>query len=96
MVFYVTPGINADHMIAKDGRLCKVQGAPVKMERDMAPLGDNRNDVVYKGDKITFPILKSGKSNLSNFPFLGESRPKEGNTPNSPGADTKIPSSNNM
>jgi hypothetical protein len=97
MLFYVTPGINADHMVAKDGRLCKVQGAPAKMERDVAPLGDNRNDVVYKGDKVTFPLLFSAKGKAPTVgPLLGGSRPKEGNTPNSPDPDTKIPKSNQV
>ena len=61
MVFYVTPGINADNMVAKQGRLCKVHGAPMSIERNIAPLGDNRNDIVYKGDKVTFPLLYQGK-----------------------------------
>jgi hypothetical protein len=90
MVFYVTPGVNADHMVAKDGRLCKVQGAPVKMERDMAPIGDNRNDVVYAGEKITFPLLRTGKG----VTLPGLQKPKEGNTPTSPGIDTKPPKLN--
>jgi hypothetical protein len=61
MTFYVTPGINADHMLAKNDRLCTVQGPAVKMERDMAPLGDNQNPVIYAGDKVTFPFLFAGK-----------------------------------
>ena len=95
MVFYVTPGINADHMVAKDGRLCKVHGPPVKMERDMAPLGDNRNNIVYKGDKVTFPILYNGKGKppVPWLPF-GDQRAKEGKTPTPPDPDTKIPKSN--
>jgi hypothetical protein len=94
MLFYVTPGINADHLLAKDGRLCKVQGAPVKMERDMAPLGDNHNDIVYKGEKITFPMLRNGQGRSPTVPFLGGEKPKEGNTPTSPDPDTKIPKLN--
>ena len=60
MVFYVTPGINADTLVAKDGRLCKAESA---QSDNIAPLGDNRNGLVYKGDRVTFPILFRGKGN---------------------------------
>jgi hypothetical protein len=56
MVFYVTPGINADHMSAREGRLCKIS-QPEATGNNMAPLGDNRNGVRYAGDKVTFPLL---------------------------------------
>jgi hypothetical protein len=93
MVFYVTPGINADHMVAKEGRLCKVQGAAPKMERDMAPLGDNRNDVIYQGDKSSFPILFKGKGvPPSVSPLPGGARPAEGTTPK-PDPKKQIPRS---
>ena len=97
MVFYVTPGINADHMIARDGRLCKVQGPAAKLERDMAPLGDNRNDIVYRGDKVTFPLLFNGKDKPPvMMPIFGAAKAKEGKTPNSPSPDAKIPKSNTV
>jgi hypothetical protein len=62
-VFYVTPGINADRMVANNGRLCKLQDEPVKTERNTAPLGDNRNRIIYKVGASTFPILFKGKAN---------------------------------
>ena len=97
MVFYVTPGINADHMVAKGGRLCKLQGPAEKLERDIAPLGDNRNDVVYAGDKVTFPLLFNGKGKpLLSWPVFGfgGAKGKEGKTQTEPGADAKLPKSN--
>lgn len=62
-MFYVTPGINADQMVANNGRLCKLQGEPVKSEGNTAPLGDNRNRIIYKVGASTFPILFKGKAN---------------------------------
>lgn len=41
MVFWVTPGINADHMEVKNNRVCKIEGA-IK-EAKTAPLTDNLN-----------------------------------------------------
>jgi hypothetical protein len=70
MVFYVTPGINADNMVARNGRLCKVQGPISKLERDIPPLGDNRNPIIYRGERISFPVLYNGKGNPSTpFPL---------------------------
>lgn len=40
MMFWVTPGINADHMELKDGRVCKVAKV---VESSKPPLGDNLN-----------------------------------------------------
>lgn len=61
MVFYVTPGINADHMAARGDRLCKIQELEATVN-NMAPTGDNRNGVRYAGDKVTFPLLFSGNA----------------------------------
>jgi hypothetical protein len=98
MVFYVTPGIDADEMVAKDGRLCKVQGPPVKMEKDMAPLGDNRNDIVYKGDKVTFPLLFAGKGKPPTLSVLGliGAKPKDATMPTEPDANPKLSKSSKM
>jgi hypothetical protein len=60
MVFYVTPGINADFLVARNGRLCKAQPA---QSDSIAPLGDNRNGLIYKVDRASFPILFRGKGN---------------------------------
>jgi hypothetical protein len=69
MVFYVTPGINADHLSAVNGRLCKAQ--PVQQDT-VAPLGDNRNRLEYKVGGSTFPILYRGKGNApSTGPLFG-------------------------
>jgi hypothetical protein len=91
MVFYVTPGINADHMVAKNGRLCKLEGEPVKTERNIAPLGDNRNDIVYRGDRVTFPILYKGKGKaLATGSFLGGAKAKQGKTETLPVLESEI------
>jgi hypothetical protein len=60
-VFYVTPGINADLMVPKDGRLCKLVGPPAKIEKDMAPLGDNLNIGDHEKPRSSFPMLYQGK-----------------------------------
>src|ERR1700712_427523 len=61
MLFYVTPGINADHMVSKDGRLCKNTGPPIRTPSNMAPVGDNRNDGEHDKAVVTFPLLYVGK-----------------------------------
>jgi hypothetical protein len=77
MVFYVTPGINADHMVAKNGRLCRAGSEIPKLERDTAPLGDNRNRLVYGGDRVTFPVLFKGKGNPpASVPLFGKAAAK--------------------
>jgi hypothetical protein len=69
MVFYVTPGINADYLASRNGRLCKAQ--PAQLD-SIAPLGDNRNGLIYKGDRATFPILFRGKGNPpASVPIIG-------------------------
>jgi hypothetical protein len=77
MVFYVTPGINADHMVynKEDGRLCKVEpGAAPKTLDDRAPEGDNHNAISFEGRYLApvFPRLYMGKGkpvqmNLGNL-----------------------------
>ncbi|KAF2422409.1 FAD-binding domain-containing protein [Tothia fuscella] len=95
MVFYVTPGINADLMVAKDGRLCNVQGPPVKMLRNAAPLGDNRNELVYPGDPVSFPVLFSAKGKVPAVgPLSGSPKPKDAITPTGP--DPILPKLNGM
>jgi hypothetical protein len=94
MVFYVTPGINADTMVYReDGRLCKVEGPPPKVENNAAPIGDNKNLITHYKDYVAFPRLYQGKglppltifNNTYGFPKSskpkGEQMPKPGDTP---------------
>jgi hypothetical protein len=60
MVFYVTPGINADLMYVKDGRMCLVQGKPTELPSDIPPIGDNENIAVRARDAVSFPYLYAG------------------------------------
>jgi hypothetical protein len=39
LVFYVIPGINADHTVAKYGRLCRLNGPVIKPSGDISPWG---------------------------------------------------------
>jgi hypothetical protein len=82
-IFYVTPGINADKMMAKDGRLCKVVGPPIKWANDMAPPNDNSNKFIPPWEITTFPYLYAGegkpmvknpKSSGGKSPRIGASR----------------------
>jgi hypothetical protein len=71
----------------------------VKMLRDAAPLGDNRNDIDYKGDKVSFPVLYSAKGKAPTVgPLLGGPKPKEGSTPTGPDptAPKLVPQLNGM
>jgi hypothetical protein len=62
MVFYVTPGINADHMVAReDGRLCKVSGPIQRVANDASPIGDNKNKYIFAETGPVFPIVYQGK-----------------------------------
>jgi hypothetical protein len=63
MVFYATPGINADRMIAKDGRLCRNPGES-HSDSDRAPDGDNQNHGDHDKPYPSFPILAKGKGVL--------------------------------
>jgi hypothetical protein len=42
MLFYVTPGVGADTVVVKDGRVCGATN-PVKTVNNMVPEGDNKN-----------------------------------------------------
>jgi hypothetical protein len=84
MVFYVTPGINADTMVYReDGRLCKVDGPLPKVTNNAAPIGDNKNLVTHRKDYVAFPKLYQGKGlpPLSNDNTLGRQTPKGAETP---------------
>jgi hypothetical protein len=59
-IFYVTPGINADKMIVKQGRLCTLDGPYPKIQDDMAPPSDNLNVARKIKDRIIFPLLYIG------------------------------------
>jgi hypothetical protein len=61
MVFWVTPGINSDHMVVSNGRLCKVQGSPPKVENDACPISDNQNKFQYEKERPKFPMRYQGK-----------------------------------
>lgn len=52
MVFWVTPGVNADHMEVRDGRVCKVEKIAQSKYAKIPPQGDNLNNGLNKG-KIT-------------------------------------------
>jgi hypothetical protein len=58
MVFYVTPGINADFMHVENGRMC--MGAPAKRPGDAVPTGDNQNIASRARDAVSFPYLYAG------------------------------------
>lgn len=75
MVFYVTPGINADHMVFReDGRLCKASGPIQRVALDASPIGDNKNKYVHKKMPVTFPIVYQGKGkpSLTNWGNLAK------------------------
>jgi hypothetical protein len=61
MLFWVTPGINADHMVVSNGRLCKVQGAAPKVQNDACPISDNQNHFRYAKERPKFPMRYQGK-----------------------------------
>jgi hypothetical protein len=65
MLFYVTPGINADNMVAKDGRLCEADGKPVRTATDAAPYGDNENIWLGEINPPSFPRLYQGKGKVA-------------------------------
>jgi hypothetical protein len=44
MIFWITPDINADHMEARDGRVCKVARIATTLNTGRAPLSDNLNN----------------------------------------------------
>ena len=82
-MFYVTPGINADQMVAKDGRLCKLKGPAIKQAGDIAPRGDNLNEGEHEKARPVFPLLYQGKGNP----------PKTGFNPASLGGAANAPTS---
>jgi hypothetical protein len=69
----VTPGINADHMAVSGGRLCRVQGAPPKVQNDACPIGDNENKFRYQKERPKFPMRYQGKGKpaVMGSPFGG-------------------------
>jgi hypothetical protein len=79
-IFYVTPGINADNMMAKDGRLCKVVGPAMKWANDMAPPNDNSNKYIPPFEATTFPWLYAGddKPMEKNAKAAGGARGRSG------------------
>jgi hypothetical protein len=85
MVFYVTPGVNADKIVAKDGRLCKVSGAPVRLAGDIPPVSDNQNEGPHDKARSSWPVLYQGKGlppKMAGMPKLsgvtGSSAPAKG------------------
>jgi hypothetical protein len=89
MVFYVTPGINADFMYVKDGRMCMVQGNSSKLPGDMVPIGDSQNIATRARDPVSFPYLYVGPG---KSPVLGIWR----GFPASTSAAKSVPTSNVM
>jgi hypothetical protein len=53
MVFWSSPGINADHMEVRQGRLCK--GARAAAVSRVAPKTDNQNPARLAGAGINSP-----------------------------------------
>jgi hypothetical protein len=64
MTFYVTPGINADHISISGDRLCLVQGALPASPMNAPPIGDNHNLAPYAADYVSFPNLHYGSTTL--------------------------------
>lgn len=60
-MFYATPGINADTVMVKDGRMCKSSGPIIRTATDSAPVGDNLNVWLGEKDDPAFPSLYQGK-----------------------------------
>ena len=65
MLFYVTPGVGADKMLVKEGRLCKVNSSikAAKIDQTIAvpPDSDNTNTILYTTQPPRFPKLYVGK-----------------------------------
>lgn len=62
-LFYVSPGVGADLLVATNGRLCKVGGdfrAPIDPTNSV-PRSDNENVGPYDIVGTTFPMLYQGK-----------------------------------
>jgi hypothetical protein len=59
MTFYTNPGVNADHLVAQNGRLCKVQGEIISS--DIPPVSDNPN--IWPGyvEPPSFPLIYRGR-----------------------------------
>ena len=66
MTFWVSPGINADHMEVIDGRLCKVADVAVAEKKINAPLTDSKNSANLL-DKVLF----GASEKISDFPAPG-------------------------
>jgi hypothetical protein len=64
MLFYVSPGVGADQLVAKEGRLC-IQKDSVKAPQtgpEVPPDSDNQNTMGYAANEAPeFPLLYAGK-----------------------------------
>jgi hypothetical protein len=61
MVFYVTPGVNADHVSVSGDRVCLVRGALPATPLFAPPIGDNHNKAPFVQDYVSFPKIFSGE-----------------------------------
>ena len=62
MTFYANPGVNADHVVARDGRICKLDGEALRYASDIPPPSDNPNTWVGYVEPPSFPLLYRGKN----------------------------------
>jgi hypothetical protein len=63
-VFWVTPGVNADHFSVQDGRVCRVNTANRARYVNVAPVTDNPNlamGMSYNADGPGFPFWATPK-----------------------------------
>jgi hypothetical protein len=67
MVFYVTPGVNADHVQVKGDRVCLVRGALPATPLNAPPIGDNHNIAPFVKDYASFPKLFRGEAESDNL-----------------------------
>jgi hypothetical protein len=67
MTFYANPGVNADHLVVQNGRLCKVNGEPIRHLSDIPPQSDNPNVWLGYIEPPSFPLLYRGKGKTSEW-----------------------------
>src|ERR1700753_2372204 len=67
MTFYTNPGVNADHLVVQNGRLCKVKGEIPSQPSGVPPASDNSNVWPGRVEPPSFPLIYRGRGQRAEW-----------------------------
>lgn len=70
-LFYSNPGVGADLLVLKEGRLCKAPANMAELPNGVPPEFDNKKSMLYSVEEPSWPLLYQGKGKAPKLALGG-------------------------